>query len=120
MRGTSHVCLALSLLFSCAALKNPKSLTLFQHKHTHTQNSAMAIRVSICFFLFALTIFASSSFTRISAEEAESKEFVLTLDHTNFSDIVSKQDFIVVEFYAPWYDYNSRFFIDLRCSSNLF
>ncbi|KAK4572791.1 hypothetical protein RGQ29_030994 [Quercus rubra] len=62
----------------------------------------MAIRVSICFFLFALTIFASSSFTRISAEEAESKEFVLTLDHTNFSDIVSKQDFIVVEFYAPW------------------
>lgn len=41
--------------------------------------------------------------TAISAEEsAESKEFVLTLDHSNFSDTVSKHNFIVVEFYAPW------------------
>ncbi|KAH7567913.1 hypothetical protein ACOSP7_009825 [Xanthoceras sorbifolium] len=42
-------------------------------------------------------------FTAISAEEStESKEFVLTLDHSNFSDAVSKNKFIVVEFYAPW------------------
>ncbi|KAF2296716.1 hypothetical protein GH714_001407 [Hevea brasiliensis] len=42
--------------------------------------------------------------TAISAGESEEKEkeFVLTLDHSNFTDIVSKHDFIVVEFYAPW------------------
>ncbi|CAM8951902.1 unnamed protein product [Rhodiola kirilowii] len=30
------------------------------------------------------------------------KEYVLTLDNSNFTDVVSKHDFIVVEFYAPW------------------
>ncbi|KAL9313624.1 hypothetical protein ACSQ67_019076 [Phaseolus vulgaris] len=61
----------------------------------------MARRVSICsfFFVFALSLIAS----QISAEESsETKEFVLTLDHTNFHDTVSKHDFIVIEFYAPW------------------
>ncbi|CAA0839510.1 Protein disulfide isomerase-like 1-2 [Striga hermonthica] len=33
---------------------------------------------------------------------ADDVEKVLTLDHSNFSDIVSKHDFVVVEFYAPW------------------
>ncbi|KAK6923477.1 hypothetical protein RJ641_011781, partial [Dillenia turbinata] len=33
---------------------------------------------------------------------SEEKEFVVTLDHSNFSEVVGKQDFIVVEFYAPW------------------
>ncbi|CAI9758350.1 unnamed protein product [Fraxinus pennsylvanica] len=33
---------------------------------------------------------------------AEEGEKVLTLDHSNFSEVVSKHDFIVVEFYAPW------------------
>ncbi|KAK6923715.1 hypothetical protein RJ641_009915 [Dillenia turbinata] len=32
---------------------------------------------------------------------SEEKEFVVTLDHSNFSQVVSKHDFIVVEFYAP-------------------
>ncbi|XP_009799259.1 protein disulfide-isomerase-like [Nicotiana tabacum] len=32
----------------------------------------------------------------------EEKEHVLTLDHTNFTDVVSNHNFIVVEFYAPW------------------
>ncbi|KAK2659474.1 hypothetical protein Ddye_006007 [Dipteronia dyeriana] len=42
-------------------------------------------------------------FTAISAEEStESKEFVLTLDHSNFTDVISKNNFVVVEFYAPW------------------
>lgn len=63
----------------------------------------MASRVSICFYVFVLCLFASF-FTKIGAEESESKEFVLTLDSSNFTDTVSKHDFIVVEFYAPWYD----------------
>ncbi|KAL2521259.1 Protein disulfide isomerase-like 1-2 [Forsythia ovata] len=33
---------------------------------------------------------------------AEEGDKVLTLDHSNFSEVVSKHDFIVVEFYAPW------------------
>ncbi|KAK4416639.1 protein disulfide-isomerase [Sesamum alatum] len=37
-----------------------------------------------------------------AAAAADEVEKVLTLDHENFSDVVSKHDFIVVEFYAPW------------------
>ncbi|PHT30349.1 Protein disulfide-isomerase [Capsicum baccatum] len=33
------------------------------------------------------------------------EEFVWTLDHTNFSDIISHHKMIVVEFYAPWCGY---------------
>ncbi|XP_060197744.1 protein disulfide-isomerase-like [Lycium barbarum] len=32
-------------------------------------------------------------------------EFVWTLDHTNYSDIISQHKMIVVEFYAPWCGY---------------
>nr|BAG16714.1 protein disulfide isomerase [Glycine max] len=60
----------------------------------------MAGRVSTCFFfVFALSLLLPF---QISAEESSEKEFVLTLDHSNFHDTVSKHDFIVVEFYAPW------------------
>ncbi|KAL5075703.1 hypothetical protein RYX36_014687 [Vicia faba] len=55
--------------------------------------------VPIFGFLFSLLVLLPS---QISAEEPEAKEFVLTLDNTNFHDTVSKHDFIVVEFYAPW------------------
>ncbi|KAL4333677.1 hypothetical protein GQ457_07G022910 [Hibiscus cannabinus] len=59
----------------------------------------MARSVSIWFVLAAIVC----SVTAISAEESsDSKEFVLTLDHSNFTDTVSKQKFMVVEFYAPW------------------
>ncbi|TKY74256.1 disulfide-isomerase protein [Spatholobus suberectus] len=63
----------------------------------------MAGRVSICFlFVFALSLLALRP-SQISAEESEVKEeFVLTLDHSNFHDTISKHNFIVVEFYAPW------------------
>lgn len=63
----------------------------------------MAKTVFSLFLLgLALSFFVSLP-SQISADESEAKEFVLTLDHTNFSDVVSKHDFIVVEFYAPWY-----------------
>ncbi|TYG84214.1 hypothetical protein ES288_D01G232000v1 [Gossypium darwinii] len=59
----------------------------------------MARSVCVWFALAAIVC----SLSAISAEESsESKEFVLTLDHSNFTDTVSKHDFIVVEFYAPW------------------
>lgn len=63
----------------------------------------MATRVPICLFVLgiAFSIFASS-LVKISAAEEEAKEFVLTLTQSNFTDIVSKHDFVVVEFYAPW------------------
>lgn len=48
------------------------------------------------FCVFAISVSISSATT-----EPE-KEFVLTLDHSNFTDVVSKHKFIVVEFYAPW------------------
>lgn len=57
----------------------------------------MASTVSFwsCIFLLSLIV-------ALSAGEDESKEYVLTLDHSNFNETVSKHDFIVVEFYAPW------------------
>ncbi|KAJ1380152.1 Thioredoxin-like superfamily, partial [Sesbania bispinosa] len=62
----------------------------------------MAKRVSISFlFVFAISLLVSLP-TQIYADESEAKEFVLTLDHSNFSDTISKHNFIVVEFYAPW------------------
>ncbi|KAK4276721.1 hypothetical protein QN277_014838 [Acacia crassicarpa] len=62
----------------------------------------MANRVSRYFFFVFVLLFLVSLPIQISADEAEGKEFVLTLDHTNFSDTVNKHNFIVVEFYAPW------------------
>ncbi|KAI3707511.1 hypothetical protein L6452_26107 [Arctium lappa] len=52
-------------------------------------------------FLFCVFAILSSSVSISSATEAE-KEYVLTLDHSNFSEVVAKHKFIVVEFYAPW------------------
>jgi len=39
----------------------------------------------------------------IQAEEEKTEEVVITLDSSNFTDTVSKRDFILAEFYAPWY-----------------
>ncbi|KAL1543823.1 Thioredoxin-like domain [Salvia divinorum] len=48
---------------------------------------------------FLLIAFAAAIST---AEESESKEFVVTLDRSNFTEFVAKHKFVVVEFYAPW------------------
>jgi protein disulfide-isomerase A1 len=58
----------------------------------------MASKVSLwsCIFVFSLVV-------ALSTGEDESKEYVLTLDHSNFTETVTKHDFVVVEFYAPWY-----------------
>ena len=53
---------------------------------------------------FFLALFLLASVASISAsDDSDSKEFVLTLDHSNFSETIAKHDFVVVEFYAPWY-----------------
>ncbi|KAG5525078.1 hypothetical protein RHGRI_031680 [Rhododendron griersonianum] len=62
----------------------------------------MASMARIWSFLFVVSIIGSSFATESENEEAPSKEFVLTLDSSNFHDTVGKHDFIVVEFYAPW------------------
>lgn len=63
----------------------------------------MAFGVSIRYFALTISLIFVFSLPKSSAtSQDESKEFVLTLDSSNFSDTISKHDFIVVEFYAPW------------------
>ncbi|KAL6497253.1 Thioredoxin-like domain [Orobanche gracilis] len=55
------------------------------------------------FLLIVFTVTVSiSGYVSAAGEESESKEFVVTLDHSNFTEFVGKHKFIVVEFYAPW------------------
>ncbi|XP_015079485.1 protein disulfide-isomerase [Solanum pennellii] len=61
----------------------------------------MAIRVWISLFLCVCALLGSESYASEN-EDTQSKEFVVTLDHSNFSDFVGRHKFIVVEFYAPW------------------
>ncbi|KAL1558567.1 Protein disulfide isomerase-like 1-1, variant 2 [Salvia divinorum] len=37
----------------------------------------------------------------VTAEESESKEFVVALDYSNLTDFDAKHKFVVVEFYVP-------------------
>ncbi|PIN21224.1 Protein disulfide isomerase (prolyl 4-hydroxylase beta subunit) [Handroanthus impetiginosus] len=59
----------------------------------------MEARVWSCRLAIAVALVALLNVAVVQAEEGEK---VLTLDHSNFSETVSKHDFIVVEFYAPW------------------
>ncbi|KAL4565795.1 hypothetical protein LXL04_029901 [Taraxacum kok-saghyz] len=57
-------------------------------------------RVTIVVFLFSLL--TSSYIDGLCVAAADTKEFVLTLDQSNFTGAISKHDFVVVDFYAPW------------------
>jgi protein disulfide-isomerase A1 len=59
----------------------------------------MAIsKIPIVFFLLASILLFSS----VKSEEEEEATAVIVLDNSNFTEVVEKHDFIVVEFYAPW------------------
>ncbi|XP_022879511.1 protein disulfide-isomerase-like [Olea europaea var. sylvestris] len=60
---------------------------------------AMETRVWNGVLMIAVSLLALFNVSAFAAEEGEK---VLTLDHSNFTDTVSKHNFIVVEFYAPW------------------
>ncbi|KAK1411331.1 hypothetical protein QVD17_37879 [Tagetes erecta] len=65
-----------------------------------SKKSVMAY--SIVHKTILLCVFVVFSLSFVTASSEEEKEYVLTLDHSNFTEIVSKHSFIVVEFYAPW------------------
>jgi protein disulfide-isomerase A1 len=61
----------------------------------------MAIsRVPIYALLLLLVVFSATA--EDSTEDVVEESKVLTLDASNFSEVISKHPFIVVEFYAPW------------------
>ncbi|GAB4844164.1 disulfide-isomerase [Ancistrocladus abbreviatus] len=62
----------------------------------------MASRVSVCSILLLVAAFSFSGISASEGDGAEPREFVLTLDQSNFSETISKNDFMVIEFYAPW------------------
>lgn len=95
-----------SFRFSRYPLKPLHGLKLSEYRSRRASSIALTMASSslIRFCVLASVLF-SASFFEIYAEEAAAKEFVITLDNSNFSDVVSKHNFIVVEFYAPWYGF---------------
>ncbi|XP_057974011.1 protein disulfide-isomerase-like [Malania oleifera] len=72
--------------------------------------SGVRVKALTLFFFIALvlcTVQISSCLGVVESagsgggDQSESKEVVITFHHSNFSDIVSKYGFIVVEFYSP-------------------
>ncbi|GER35248.1 protein disulfide-isomerase [Striga asiatica] len=71
------------------------------NNYSHTfraRKIAMEARVRSGVLVIFVALVAAISALPASADDVEK---VLTLDHSNFSDTVTKHDFIVVEFYAP-------------------
>ncbi|WVZ85735.1 hypothetical protein U9M48_032624 [Paspalum notatum var. saurae] len=61
----------------------------------------MAISLALLFALLSVILLSGHALAKTETA-VELGEAVLTLDAANFSDVVAKHQFIVVEFYAPW------------------
>lgn len=73
------------------------------HKNTLKKHTVMASRVLVHLSVVLFALIVSSGSICKADESSESViEHVLTLDHSNLTQVVAKYDFIVVEFYAPW------------------
>ncbi|KAG8082069.1 hypothetical protein GUJ93_ZPchr0014g46644 [Zizania palustris] len=62
----------------------------------------MAVNLVLPFALAIAVVLSSCPAVADVDASRELKEAVLTLDAGNFSEVVAKHQFIVVEFYAPW------------------
>ncbi|KAJ0789516.1 putative protein disulfide-isomerase [Helianthus annuus] len=82
----------------------------------------MRSRLPIILFL------VTSAYLSSTADDSKDEFVVLTLDQSNFTQTVSKHDFLVVDFYAPWsvlltftfFFFNSVFLIILLIIMHLF
>jgi len=63
----------------------------------------MAVSLVLPFTILLAGVLLSGPVLAEVETAVELGEVVLTLDASNFSEVVTKQQFIVVEFYAPWY-----------------
>jgi protein disulfide-isomerase A1 len=60
--------------------------------------------------IVVILLLSSGTIAAVGEATAVLEEAVLTLDAGNFSEVVANHEFIVVEFYAPWYVWLSHFF----------
>jgi hypothetical protein len=52
--------------------------------------------------IFALCCFFLSVLSHINAEDSDGEDHVVVLTDATFNDFISKNDKVMVEFYAPW------------------
>jgi len=78
----------------------------------------MAASLLLLFTLLLAGSFLLPGPSLVEAEAAaELGEAVLTLDASNFSEVVAQHQFIVVEFYAPWYIHLTHFLMQFSSVS---
>jgi protein disulfide-isomerase A1 len=78
----------------------------------------MAASLVLLFTLLLAGSFLLPGPSLVEAEAAvELGEAVLTLDASNFSEVVAQHQFIVVEFYAPWYIHLTHFLMQFSSVS---
>lgn len=91
------------LLFSSTSIKLKTFQTLWEIKEREIENKSTMASRFLGGLLGSLMLVGLVLLNVSICSAAEDTEFVLTLDHSNFSETVGKHGFIVVEFYAPWY-----------------
>ena len=78
----------------------------------------MAASLVLLFTLLLAGSFLLPGPSLVEAEAAvELGEAVLTLDASNFSEVGAEHQFIVVEFYAPWYIHLTHFLMQFSSVS---